>query len=225
MAKGKLIVIEGCDGSGKATQTALLYKELMEKSINVKKIEFPNYESASSSLVKMYLEGDFGTDPLDVNPYAASTFYAVDRFSSFKTIWGHFYNDGGVVIADRYVTANMIHQASKFNDNKEKDSFLDWLYDLEYIKYQLPVPDMVIFLNMDPDISEVLMKERENKFTGEAEKDIHEKDKNYLVKSYNNAIYVCKKYNWCIINCFDSNGVRSIEDINKDIYNAVIKII
>lgn len=225
MVRGKLIVIEGCDGSGKATQTALLYEKLNEEGKNVRKIEFPNYESVSSSLVKMYLKGDFGSDPFDVNPYAASTFYAVDRFASFKTIWGEFYKNGGIVIADRYTTANMIHQASKFNNNEEKGIFLDWLYDLEYGKYELPIPDMVIFLNMDPDISEALMKERENKITGEAEKDIHEKDTNYLRKSYENAIYVCNKFKWCIINCFNSNGIRSIEDINKDILTEVSKII
>lgn len=222
MKKGKLIIVEsGTDGSGKATQAQNLYDKLILEGKNVRKITFPNYDSPACMPVKMYLSGEFGKNAEDVNAYAASTFYAIDRFASFKTDWGNFYNSGGIIISDRYVTSNMVHQAVKMNDSNERETYLDWLYDLEYNKYRLPVPDCVVFLDLAPDISEQLMKGRANKFTGEEEKDIHESDKQYLVNCYNNSLDIVNKYKWNRIKCDNGKVIRSREDISEDVYNVV----
>lgn len=214
---GKLIVIEGVDASGKATQTELLYSYLKEKNEKVMKIEFPDYESPSSSLVKMYLEGQFGETADDVNPYIASTFFAADRFASFKTKWEKAYNDGYTIVADRYVTANMIHQASKFENKEDKVKFIEWLSDFEYGLYKLPEPDIKIFLDVPPEVSRELMRERLNKFSGEAEKDIHERDVNYIEKTYENAKFVAENYGFNIVLCVKDGKMRTIEDIREEI--------
>ena len=218
--KGKLIIIEGSDGSGKATQSEKLYRRLKTQGYNVRMIQFPNYESDSSALVKMYLGGEFGKDPGDVSPYIASTFFAVDRYASFKTDWQEFYLGGGIIIADRYTTSNMVHQAAKI-EGDAKDVFLDWLWDLEYNMYKLPVPDCVIFLDMPPHFSAMLMLGRENKITGGQDKDIHENNSEYLVNSYNNSLYIAQKYGWNMIGCTNSDGIRGIEDIHEEIFKAV----
>lgn len=226
MTKGKLIIIEsGTDGSGKATQTQKLYEKLVLEGKNIRKITFPNYDSPACTLVKMYLSGEFGKNAEDVNAYAASTFYAVDRFASFKTDWEEFYNNGGIIISDRYVTSNMVHQAVKMNNENEREEYLDWLYDLEYNKYGLPVPDCVIFLDLSPDISEKLMKDRANKFTGDDEKDIHENNKEYLVNCYNNSLEIVNKYGWKRVKCNNEDGIRSVENISEEIYELVKDII
>ena len=223
--KGKLIIIEsGSDASGKATQTAKVYERLLNEGYNIKKIEFPNYNSDSSALVKMYLRGDFGKNPSDVDPYVASTFYAADRYASYKTGWEKFYQEGGIVISDRYTTSNMVHQASKM-DNNERDKYLDWLFDFEFNLYKLPQPDCVVFLNVPIEYSQNLMKNRRNKITGKSKKDIHESDVDYLTKSYNNSLYIADKYNWKKINCVKDNNLRSIEDIHEEIYSSIISII
>lgn len=225
LAKGKLIVIEsGTDASGKATQTQLLYNRLAEENYRVRKISFPDYDSESSSLVKMYLRGDFGHDPNDVNGYITSTFFAVDRFASFTTKWGDFYNSGGIIICDRYTTSNMVHQGAKL-EAEEKDKFLDWLADLEFNLYGLPTPDKVFFLNVPPTLSNELMKNRLNKITGQKEKDIHENDSDYLIKSYNHSLYVAEKYNWVNIQCINNNTLRPIQDIHEEIYNQLKQIL
>ena len=157
--KGKLIVLEGLDGSGKATQANLLYEFLREKKISVRKITFPNYESDSSALVKMYLAGEFGDSAQDVNAYAASLFYSVDRYAGYRKDWGEFYEAGGVLVADRYTTSNAVHQCAKL-PRSEWASYLQWLFDLEYQKMGIPCPDLVIYLDVDPQISQRLMEER-----------------------------------------------------------------
>jgi len=226
MNKGKLIVIEsGTDASGKETQTRLLFDRLIKDGHKVKKITFPDYDSRSSELVKMYLEGMFGDKPKDVNPYVASTFYAVDRYASYKVDWKKDLEDGVIIIADRYTTSNMVHQAAKFDNEEDKEEFLDWLYELEFIKMELPEPDEVIFLNMDVKSSLKLMKNRSNKITGEAQKDIHEKDSKYMEESYNNALWVAKKYNWNFVECTENGEIKSIEDIHEDVYAKVKKVI
>lgn len=223
---GKLIIIEsGSDGSGKATQTKILYDRLKAEGHNVRKITFPNYDSPACTPVKMYLSGEFGTKPEDVNAYVASTFYAVDRFASYKKEWGEFYNNGGIIISDRYVTSNMVHQAVKMNDKQEREEYLDWLYDLEFKKYGLPVPDCVLFLDVAPQVSENLMKNRVNKFTGEAEKDIHENNKEYLINCYNNSLEIASKYGWKRIKCNNNEELRSIEDISEEVYNSIKDIL
>lgn len=221
MNKGKLIIIEsGSDASGKATQSKKLYEKLIQEGKKCMKITFPDYDSESSALVKMYLNGDFGTNPNDVSPYVSSTFYAADRYASFKTKWGKFYEEGGIIISDRYTTSNMVHQAAKIQ-SPEKEKFLEWLYDLEFNIYGIPKPDKVIFLDVDPEVSQDLMRNRMNKFTGKESKDIHESNKDYLISSYNNSLYVAEKYSWDIIKCCNDGELRSIEDINDEIYNNV----
>lgn len=223
--KGKLIIVEsGSDASGKATQAERLYKRLAGDGYNVRRIEYPNYKSDSSALVKMYLNGDFGKNPSDVSPYVASTFFAVDRYASYKKEWEKFYLNGGIVIADRYTTSNMVHQASKLT-NDEKDRFLEWLWNFEFEMYKLPVPDSVIFLNMPPEYSRKLMEERANKFTGTKQKDIHESDFEYLRECYNNALYIAEKYNWVNIECTRNGSLKSIDEIHEEIYAVVKKII
>lgn len=214
---GRLIVIEGVDASGKATQTKLLYEYLKSKYKKVEQIEFPDYESPSSSLVKMYLSGEFGKTADDVNPYIASTFFAADRYASYKTKWEKLYNDDYIIVADRYVTANMIHQASKFSSIEEKEKFIKWLCDFEYKLYGLPEPDLKLFLDVPPEISFELMRERLNKFTEQEEKDIHEGDEEYLKKTYENARYVADNYGFEVIECTKSGCLRTIEDIHEEI--------
>lgn len=221
LEKGKVVVIEGCDGSGKATQTQKLYERLKKENYLVRKVEYPNYESQSSALVKMYLGGDFGNKPEDVNPYVASTFYAVDRFASYKTDWKEFYEKGGIIIADRYTTANMIHQASKINNPDERKKFLDWLWNFEFNTFGLPIPDCVIFLDMPPAYSKALMQQRANKITGEADKDIHEKDYEYLINSYNNSCEVSEMYKWHRVSCVNSDKIKTIEEIHDEIYKEI----
>ena len=220
--KGKLIVIEGLDSCGKATQTKLIAKKLEEMNYKVKLVTFPDYDSNSSALVKMYLNGEICDKADDVNPYAASSFYAVDRYASYKRNWEQFYLDGGIIIADRYTTSNMIHQASKIEGTRIKNLYLDWLTDYEYKLLKLPTPNKVIFLDMPPEYSNELMKERANKFTGEKEKDIHEKDKEYLEKTYENALYIAKKYDWNEVFCVEEGQLRTIEDINDEIMNLIV---
>jgi dTMP kinase len=169
----------------------------------------------------MYLRGEFGKNAEDVNPYVASTFFAADRFASYKTKWGKLYEDGYTVIADRYVTANMLHQASKFDDIEDKVKFIDWLYDFEYNLYNLPKPDLKLFLNVPPEVSFELMRDRLNKFTDEEEKDIHESDKEYLKRTYDNAIYIAKNYGFEIVNCVKDGKLRTIEDIQEEIRRIV----
>jgi dTMP kinase len=221
--KGKLIVIEGVDSSGKETHTKMLFQRLLDDNLNIKKVEFPDYNSQSSALVKMYLNGDFGSNPEDVNPYAASTFFAIDRYASFKTSWQDFYNNGGIVLADRYTMSNMIHQASKVKDKEKKLAFLDWLWDLEFVKLGIPVPDCIIFLDMPPEYGRLFMKERKNKITGLSEKDIHEKSPEHLTESYNNACEIADLYKWNHVCCVRDGVLRSIADINDEVYSIVKK--
>lgn len=223
---GRLIVIEsGSDGSGKATQSRLLFERLLKDNYKVKKVEFPNYKSGSSEIIKMYLNGNFGKNPEDVNAYAASTFYAVDRFASYKMEWQHFYSQGGIVIADRYTTSNMVHQASKIDNVDERDKFLDWLCNLEYDLYGLPKPDCVLFLDMPPKYSAKLMEKRLNKFTGKKEKDIHENNCEYLMKCYKNSIYIAEKYGWNRVKCIENGKIANVEKIHDNIYKMVQKYI
>ena len=215
---GKLIVIEGLDGSGKATQSNLLYEKLLAEGKPVRKVSFPAYESDSSALVKMYLAGDFGKDPSDVNAYAASTFFAVDRFASYKSDWGKFYQEGGIVIADRYTTSNAIHQCSKL-PREEWDGFVEWLFDFEFKLMGIPAPDKVIYLQVDPQVSQKLMSIR---YQGdESKKDIHESNLEYLKKSREAVRYCADKLGWTTIQCDDGETMRSIAQIHENIMSLV----
>lgn len=215
---GILIAIEGTDASGKQTQSELLYKKLCERGIKARLVSFPAYKNDSSTLVRMYLAGEFGKNPGDVNAYAASVFYAADRFATFRTDWGKDYNDGAVIVADRYVPSNIIHQASKLGKD-EKTEFIKWLSELEYKHFGLPKPDAVIFLNMPPETAAELMAERANKIDNSAKKDIHESSSDYLKASYNNAVGIAEKLGWKNISCINESGIRTIEDISGEIMN------
>lgn len=211
---GKLIVIEGLDGSGKHTQAVLLRDYLESTGKSVKLVSFPNYNSPSSALVKMYLAGDFGTDADSVNPYAASAFYAVDRFASCRTEWQDFYEKGGIIIADRYTTSNAIHQCSKLPAEKW-DGFLEWLFEFEYKYIGIPEPNKVIYLRADPEISQKLMSGRYN--SDESKKDIHERDVDYLRRSQKSADYCAAKLGWSTIECINNDVMRSVESIAAEI--------
>ena len=223
---GKLFAIEGTDGSGKQTQFNKLCERLTKDNIDFKTVSFPNYESKSSTLVKMYLSGEFGKNAKDVSPYIASTFYAADRYATFKTEGlEDYYNNGGIILADRYTTANMVHQAGKISDPTERQKFLDWLLDFEFNLYGLPKPTRTFFLNMPTEYALKLMKNRENKFTHEQKKDIHESDTSHLIDSYNAACSLVEKYDWCEIKCVKDETIRTIEDIHEEIYEEVRKFL
>ena len=215
---GKLIVIEGLDGSGKATQAQHLLETLAQQGRKVKKISFPDYESDSSALVKMYLAGQFGKDPAAVNAYAASTFFAVDRYASFKTAWGDFYQEGGIVIADRYTTSNAVHQCSKLPE-EQWDEYLKWLFDFEYRLMGIPAPDAVIYLQVDPVVSQQLMSERYH--GDESKKDIHESNACYLSRSQLAAMYCAKVLGWTAVHCVRDGQMRGIEDIAQEILSIL----
>ncbi len=217
---GKLFVIEGVDGSGKATQTELLYQALSKQSQTVRKVSFPDYNSPSSSLIKMYLNGEFGGDPQSVNAFATSVFFAVDRFASFRKDWQAFYEDGGTVIADRYVTSNLVHQAGKIADAAEKERYLHWLSDLEYNIFGLPRPDCVIFLDMPPAYSLRLRQQRHELKQG-LTRDIHEADQTYLQQAYDNAVTIARHQQWHTIHCVADGQLRSIEEIHREIMETL----
>ena len=218
---GKLIVIEGLDGAGKSTQLELLCKNLTANNVDNRMVSFPDYNENSSALVKMYLGGEFGTKPGDVNAYAASLFYAVDRFASFAKHWKDYYNAGGTVVSGRYVTSNAVHQTAKLPEN-EWDEYLSWLYSLEYGKVGIPKPDLVIFLDMPAELSKKLLEKR---YEGdEAKKDIHEKDTEYLERCRKAAVFTAKFSNWDIIPCAKDGEARTIEEIAEDVLKSVLEI-
>lgn len=216
---GKLIVIEGTDGSGKSTQFGLLTKRLEQEGRQFQKLVFPQYSEPSSALIRMYLGGEFGSNPSDVNAYAASAFYAVDRYASYKKVWGDWYEQGGLVLSDRYTTSNAVHQASKEPPEKQ-GAFLQWLYEFEYDKLGLPQPDLTIYLDVPTDFTEKLMRSREAATNTTA--DIHEKDLSYLATCRKMGASAASFYGWTVINCVDNGAMRSIEDIHEEIYRHVL---
>ncbi|WP_419510164.1 dTMP kinase [Candidatus Allofournierella excrementavium] len=219
---GRLIVIEGLDGSGKATQAARLTDALNAQGKDVKQISFPDYASDSSALIKMYLGGKFGSHPDDVNAYAASTFYSVDRYASYKTNWGDFYRRGGIVVSDRYTTSNAVHQCSKL-PKEQWPAFLDWLFDFEYNKIGIPVPDRVVYLEVDPAVSQGLMTTR---YKGdESKKDIHEKDLAYLARSHEAADYCARTLGWVKVPCTEQGAMRPIVAIHADLLQAIKEVL
>ena len=220
--KGKLIVIEGLDGSGKATQAKRLAAALQQRGERVREISFPNYDSDSSALVKMYLSGAFGTQPGDVNAYAASSFYAVDRYAGMKQDWGGFYDAGGILIADRYTTSNAVHQCCKL-PREFWDRYLDWLFDYEYRLLGLPAPDLVVYLRLGIETSQRLMSERYH--GDEKKKDIHESNTSYLNQAHLAADYCADKYAWKTVECAENDSLRSIEEIGADVWNLLPRVL
>ena len=219
---GKVIVIEGLDGSGKATQTERLYQTLKSKGVDVLRVSFPDYDSPSSALVKMYLNGEFGSAPDDVNGYAAASFYAVDRYASYKKDWGRAYADGAVILCDRYATSNAVYQMTKV-DEAEREEYLRWLEELEYDRLGIPRPDLVIYLDVPTDISQSLMSRR---YDGdESKKDLHERNLAYLAQCGESARYSAMKLNWNVISCVRDGKMRSIDDISAEIAKLTDKLI
>lgn len=222
--KGKLIAIEAGDGSGKGTQTEKLYRRLTAEGYRVKKVEFPNYASPASALIKMYLNGEFGSEASVVDPYVASTFYTVDRYASYKKEWESFYKAGGVIVADRYTTANMVHQAAKIADFAARHKYIQWLLDFEFSLFHLPEPDGVIFLDMPPEYSAGLLQARAPKPEA-GQVDIHERDVRYLEQSYRNACQIARRYNWHRVSCVEAGRLKSIAEIHEEIYKLVRELI
>ena len=212
---GKFIAIDGLDGSGKGTQSEKLVEYLKSTGKKVRVLSFPMYENESSAFVKMYLEGRLGDKPSDTNAYTASMFFACDRYISYKTDWINDINDPDtIVVANRYTTANAVHQLSKLPEN-EWESFLSWLWDFEFGKLGLPEPDKVIYLELPPRLSLSLVRSR-SATTGQ-KMDIHEKDTEYMAKCYEAALYSCRKLGWEQIQCYEGDTIRTREDIFDEI--------
>ncbi|MBQ8217725.1 MAG: deoxynucleoside kinase [Oscillospiraceae bacterium] len=218
MPKGKLIVLEGIDGSGKSSQYRRLCARMENDGIDYNHIVFPRYDKESSALIRMYLKGEFGEKPSDVSAYAASTFYAVDRYASYCSDWGKIYENGGLIISDRYTTSNAVHQGSKL-DNDELPEFFDWLADLEYVKMGLPKPDLVIYLDVDIETSLRRMAKRQE--TTSTTADIHEKDVAYLSRCLEVAGIACEHFGWMRIPYLKDGLEREVDEKNAQIYEIV----
>jgi len=217
---GRLITIDGLDGSGKATQTELLCEELERRGVKLRRVSFPDYTSESSALVKMYLNGAFGGTPEDVNAYAASSFFAVDRYSSFTRGWKEDYQNGTLIVADRYTTSNIIYQLPKL-PGKEWESYMEWVQDFEYGKLELPRPDLTIYLELPPEISQKLLDER---YHGEAgKKDIHESNTGYLSACRESADYAARRLGWKTVACEDGGSPKTREAIHAEIIRIVLE--
>ena len=219
---GKLIVFEGTDGSGKATQSRLLCGRLKAEGIPFRKIDFPRYGKPSAAMVQEYLNGNLGKKPGDVNAYAASVFFSMDRYASYKQDWGDFYEAGGLVVADRYTTSNAVHQASKLPESQRKE-YLDWLFDLEYGKLGLPKPDLVIYLDMPTEVTERMMRQREQATGTQA--DIHEQDEAYLKSCRASAKAIVRECGWHVIDCADGDRPRTPENIHEQVFQTVMRIL
>ena len=218
MSRGKLIILEGIDGSGKSAQYRRLCSRLEADGIAYHHIVFPRYDKDSSALIRLYLGGSFGTDPEDVNAYAASVFFAVDRYASYRDDWGRIYEQGGLILADRYTTSNAVHQGAKLPDGKQEE-FFRWLSDLEYGKMGLPEPDLVIYLDVDLETSLQRMKRRQAKTNTHA--DIHEQDVAYLERCLRTAERAADYYGWTRIP-FKTDGIeREVDEKNAEIYRLI----
>ncbi len=218
---GKLIVTDGLDGSGKTTQFNII-KEKLAAKMSVKAISFPDYGNPSSALVKMYLNGEISGSAADINAYAASSFYAVDRYASYKMFWEENYKRGELIFASRYTTSNAIHQMGKLPEN-EWDGYLDWLADYEYVRLGLPKPDLVIFLDMPLDISQRLLTER---YGGDdRKKDIHESDIAYLSDCRRSALYAAERLGWEVIPCGSDGQAFPIEEISGRILQLIEEVL
>lgn len=216
--RGKLIVLEGTDGSGKATQAGLLLKSLAAQGISCREIDFPRYGNPFAEPANLYLHGALGGKPGDVNACAASVMFAVDRFASYKEDWGKFYESGGVVVANRYTTSNAVHQASKLSEGERRD-FLTWLFDLEYCRLGLPEPDLVLYLDMPTEAAGLLLRRREAETHTAA--DIHERDGDYLCRCRACAGEIARVQGWAVVNCGGGGAPRTPEEIHREVASIV----
>ena len=219
---GKLIVFEGTDGSGKSTQFKALCDRLTNQGTTYEKLVFPQYKEPSSALIRMYLAGEFGSHPGDVNPYAASAFYAVDRYASMKKVWGDYYKNGGLILADRYTTSNAVHQSAKLPED-EREDFCRWLDEFEHDRLELPRADLVLYLDMPTDFAVKLLRSREQATNTTA--DIHEVDDSYLSTCRTAALQAAKVLGWTVIPCVENGALRSIEDIHDQIWSLVTPLL
>ena len=219
---GRLIVFEGTDGSGKATQSRLLCEHLRRENIPYKNITFPRYGKPSAAMVQEYLDGNLGRRPGDVNAYAASLMFSMDRYASYKQDWGKYYEAGGLLIADRYTTSNAVHQAGKLPDG-EREKYLDWLFGFEYGLLGLPEPSLVFYLDVPTELTEKMMREREQATNTKA--DIHEQDEAYLRACRENAKKVAERCSWQRIDCSKDGAMRTVEDIHEEIYRRVTELL
>ena len=216
---GKLVVIEGIDGSGKSTQFDLLCKRLLSENKHFVHITFPRYDKPSAAMIKLYLDGEFGSSPDSVNAYAASSFFAADRFASYKEDWDEYYLSGGLVLMDRYTTSNAIHQGAKLA-HKDRERFFSWLYEYEFQLLALPKPDLVLYMDIDSKHAAARISKRQEE-TG-VQKDIHEGDASYLKKCAECGKHAAEYFNWKVINCFSDSSQRSVSSIHEELYNEVI---
>ena len=218
MTCAKLIVIDGLDGSGKATQSQILCEKLCAAGYTARTLSFPDYASDTSALVKMYLGGELGENPDDVGAYAASSFYAVDRVASYLNKWKKDYETYDFIVADRYTTSNIIHQMAKIEPS-EREDFCEWLFDFEYNRLGVPAPDMVMFLDVDPDVSQKLLTGR---YKGdETKKDIHESNLRYLLRCRTSAVWATEHLSWTTVQCSAGGRMRTIEDISDEIFSLI----
>lgn len=216
--RGKLIVLEGTDGSGKATQACLLAQHLAREGRAFREIDFPRYGNPFAEPAKLYLDGALGAHAGDVNAYAASVLFAVDRFASYKEDWGGAYEAGELILANRYTTSNAVHQASKLPAG-EREAYLRWLFDLEYHRMGLPAPDLVIYLDLPTELSEAMLRKRQQATGTHA--DIHEQDEDYLRACRDNARSIARQLGWTVVRCDRDGTVRPPEDIHREIWNLV----
>lgn len=220
--KGKLVVLEGIDGSGKSAQYRRLCTRLDREGIGYHSIVFPRYEEESSALIRMYLNGDFGRRPADVNAYAASIFYAVDRYASYMTDWRDYYRKGGLVISDRYTTSNAVHQGAKLPPEAQP-AFFDWLYDLEYGKLGLPKPDLVLYLEVDLQTSAERLRHREEK--NGIEGDIHERDGDYLAACLRTGESAARHYGWRRVDYMKDGEMRALDEKHEEIFSILRSVL
>lgn len=220
--KGKLIVIDGNDGSGKKTQTDLLLKLLTDKGHSVKTIDFPRYyDNFFGGFLAECLRGEHGNF-VDLNPKIASALFAADRFESKQQIV-EWLKQGHVVVADRYATANMIHQGGKISDEVEREKFMTWLEEMEFGTFGIPKPDIVLYLDVSVDASLANLAGKKESYTKES-KDQHEASRSFLENSREAALWLCKQNpNWQMVVCADEEGMRSVEEISSDIIELVSK--
>ena len=217
--KGALLTLEGLDGSGKATQAGLLEKELLRRGIALRRVSFPEYGEESSALVRMYLNGEFGKKPEDVNAYAASSFFAVDRYASFRRRWSGDYAAGSLILTDRYATSNIVYQMPKL-PRGGWDAFIAWVEDFEYIRLGIPRPDLTVYLDMPTEISQKLLQKRYNRTGGS--RDVHERDLAYLASCRQSAVYAAQKLGWKSVVCAKNGKPRSVESIHDELTRLVL---